>query len=630
MRLGLRIRIVGALLALTALCASAASAATEDGLELRPTRAVLFPDRAYVLSLPTGAYLSPSSVVVRENGKVVNGVTVVPASSAKTGQFGTVLVIDASDSMRGDAIAAATAAARAFADHRQPNQSIAVVTFNDRANVILPLTTDSDAIDAALVTQPPLAHETHLYDAVVMAVGMLEKADVTVRSVVVLSDGADTKSAHSLDEAAKAAQDAGVRIFTVGLRSRAFDQGALKDLARQGSGEFQEAQTPDDLQPIFDQLGSQLASEYLIRYRSNVPANKKVVVAVTVEGYEGVATAGYTTPAVLGTPQAPFSRSDIERFIRSATGMLTTAFLVAFLIALSLHLLIRPRDGGVRARLAEFVSLPLRDRQAAPPEERELLYERAEKSFEGMRWWERFKQELDIGKITISPVRILVWTSALTLLAIYLLSLVGGPVFALLGFSVPFIVRGMIRRRAEKQRQLFADQLPDNLQVLASALRAGHSLVGALSVVVEDSPEPSRSEFRRVIADEQLGVPLEDAFDTVAQRMRSKDLGQVGLVAALQHQTGGNTAEVLDRVAETVRERFEVRRLVRTLTTQGRMSRWILTGLPVFLLVVISFLNPDYIQPLYDKTGGRVLLLVAALMVTTGSLVIRKIVDIKV
>ena len=83
-------------------------------------------------------------------------------------------------------------------------------------------------------------------------------------------------------------------------------------------------------------------------------------------------------------------------------------------------------------------------------------------------------------------------------------------------------------------------------------------------------------------------------------------------------------------MAETVRERFEVRRLVRTLTTQGRMSRWILTGLPVFLLVVISFLNPGYIAPLYDKTGGRVLLLVAAVMVTTGSLVIRKIVDIKV
>jgi tight adherence protein B len=181
-----------------------------------------------------------------------------------------------------------------------------------------------------------------------------------------------------------------------------------------------------------------------------------------------------------------------------------------------------------------------------------------------------------------------------------------------------------------QQRQLFASQLPDNLQVLASALRAGHSLVGALSVVVEDSPEPSRREFQRVIADEQLGVPLEEAIETVAERMDSSDLRQVGLVAALQHETGGNTAEVLDRVADTVRERFELRRLVRTLTTQGRMSRWILTSLPAFLLAVISFLNPEYVEPLYTRQGGRILLVVAAVMVTAGSLVIRKIINIRV
>src|SRR6185503_2163702 len=198
------------------------------------------------------------------------------------------------------------------------------------------------------------------------------------------------------------------------------------------------------------------------------------------------------------------------------------------------------------------------------------------------------------------------------------------------GFSLPFIVRSVIKQRANRQRQLFAEQLPDNLQVLASALRAGHSLVGALSVVVDDSPEPSKSEFKRVIADEQLGVPLEDAIEVVAARMQSKDLSQVGLVAALQHETGGNTAEVLDRVAETVRERFELRRLVRTLTAQGRMSRWVLTSLPILLLVVITLLNPRYVSPLYSHSTGRVLLLAAAVMVAGGSLVIRRIINIKV
>ena len=191
-------------------------------------------------------------------------------------------------------------------------------------------------------------------------------------------------------------------------------------------------------------------------------------------------------------------------------------------------------------------------------------------------------------------------------------------------------MRAIINRRVERQRQAFAEQLPDNLQVLASALRAGHSLVGALSVVVDDAPDPSRREFRRVLADEQLGVSLEDALEVVAERMDSRDVKQVALVAALQHETGGNTAEVLDRVAETVRERFELRRLVRTLTAQGRMSRWVLTSLPILLLVVITLLNPRYVSPLYTHSTGRVLLVAAAVMVAGGSLVIRRIINIKV
>jgi tight adherence protein B len=125
-------------------------------------------------------------------------------------------------------------------------------------------------------------------------------------------------------------------------------------------------------------------------------------------------------------------------------------------------------------------------------------------------------------------------------------------------------------------------------------------------------------------------VPLENAFQVVADRMASRDLEQVALVARLQRETGGNTAEVLDRVADTVRGRFELRRLVRTLTTQGRMSRWIVSFLPVALLGIISVLNPKYISPLFETTVGRVLLVFAAVMVVTGSLVIKRIINIKV
>jgi tight adherence protein B len=205
-----------------------------------------------------------------------------------------------------------------------------------------------------------------------------------------------------------------------------------------------------------------------------------------------------------------------------------------------------------------------------------------------------------------------------------------GGIFAVLGLGVPFVVRALLKRKLRKTREAFADQLPDSLQVLASALRAGHSLIGALAVVVDESAEPSKREFGRIVTDEQLGVPLEEALDRVAQRMASRDLDQVSVVAELQRRTGSNSAEVLDRVTETVRERFALRRLVSGLTAQGRMSRWVLTCLPLGLMLVIALLNPGYLHPLLHTGFGKFLLVLGAIMVTCGSLIIKRIVEIEV
>jgi len=206
-------------------------------------------------------------------------------------------------------------------------------------------------------------------------------------------------------------------------------------------------------------------------------------------------------------------------------------------------------------------------------------------------------------------------------------SLLVGIIIAL---AIPFGVRSLLKHQLSRQRKLFAEQLPDNLQVLASALRAGHSFIGALSVVVNDAPEPAKSEFQRVVADEQLGVPIDDALHVVVERMQSRELEQVALVAALQRETGGNTAEVLDQVTDTIRERFELRRTVQTLTAQGRMSRWVLTILPLFLLLAITLINPGYMGVMYHSLTGRVLLVLSGISVVSGSFVIKRIVNIKV
>ena len=125
-------------------------------------------------------------------------------------------------------------------------------------------------------------------------------------------------------------------------------------------------------------------------------------------------------------------------------------------------------------------------------------------------------------------------------------------------------------------------------------------------------------------------MPVDQALHVVVERMENRDLEQVALVAALQHETGGNTAEVLDSVTDTIRERFELRRTVRTLTAQGRMSRWVLTLLPLFLFLVINLINPSYASILYHSTVGKALLVLAAIAVTAGSFVIKRIVNIKV
>jgi tight adherence protein B len=228
-------------------------------------------------------------------------------------------------------------------------------------------------------------------------------------------------------------------------------------------------------------------------------------------------------------------------------------------------------------------------------------------------------------------IEILALTVIATVVAVGLITLIlGSALFGVLGLVVPFVVRAYLKGKLAYRRKQFADQLPDCLQIIASALRGGHSLVSSLSVVVESSSEPTKSEMARVVQEEALGTPLEDAFAIVAIRMQNTDLDQLGLVARLQRDTGVSAAEVIDRVTETVRERFELRRLVSTLTSQARMSRWIVTLLPVGLLVAISLLNPHYLHPLFSKLSGRLLLVVAALLVMGGSLVIKKIVEIKV
>ena len=625
-------RVQVALLALLAAALTAApSAAGKSGLSLTEAGNPPFPDRAFVLTLPSDRPLSADQLRVRENGTPVTGLTVVPAALGKGNQFGVVLVIDASDSMKGKPIAGALAAAQLFVGHRTAEQQVAVVTFNDQPDVALPFTTDSSAILQALAHKPTLAYGTHIYDAVGKAISLLEQAKIVAGSVVVLSDGADTGSTSSRADVIAAAKRAHVRIFAVGLRSKHFEPGALRKLAQGASGSMSEAESVKDLSRIYDQLGTQLSREYLLRYRSYRRLGEKVQVSVQIKGVAGAGRSGYATPPLTTASLQGYHKGFGNGFWGSPFTMIVVSVFAVGLVAFCLFLLLMPRRRTFQKRLAEFVSMAeASDGGSIGGALQTGFLNTTEKSLEGAKWWSRFVEEVELAEIRMKPAYIAIWTLIGTVLVMWLLAVFFTFAGLLLGLIVPFTVWGIIRRKVEHKRQQFAEQLPDNLAVLASAIRAGHSFVGALSVVVDDAPEPARSEFRRVVADEQLGRPLEDALEVVVVRMQNRDLEQVALVAILQRETGGSTAEVLERVVETVRERMELRRLVRTLTAAGRMSRWVVSFLPLVLLLAIWVLNPSYLHPLTSQTSGRILLVFAALLVICGSLVIKRIVNIKV
>ncbi len=627
------------LIALLAVAIGAcALASTASAAQFHITEAgSAFPDRAYILSLPAGMRLTAGQVDVQENDQVVNALTVLPVGGTTVKDFGVVLVIDTSISMRGGPLNNALKAARAFAVQRNPKQQFGIVTFNQAPTVLLPLTTDQAQIDAALSKTPALNQGTRIYDAVDAAVSMLRTKHIDAGSIVLLSDGADTGSAATSDSVSSAARLGHVRLFTVGLRSRFFEKKTLVQLAAGGGGRYAEARAASDLTPIYSSLGSQLASEYLIRYRSLAGPGKKIAVRVRVDGLQGIAGSAYETPSlVIATvPKKPFHPSTASRLWQSPGTMLVIVLLTATLIGLgAMALSGGPRQGTLRRRMAEFVSVPQvpSSRQRPTAVMTDKLLEGTESLFKGNTWWERFKWELRIAGIVMPAEQIAVLTVAGTIFTLFVVRFLSNSLLVAIALSaaVPYGVWWYLKRALARRRDRFAEQLPDNLQVLSSALRAGHSFVGALSVVVNDAPEPAKSEFSRVVADEQLGVPIEDALRVVVERMDNRELEQVALVAALQRETGGNTAEVLDRVTDTIRERFELRRTVQTLTAQGRLSRWVLTFLPVALLVVITFINPGYINIMYSSLAGRILLVLAGISVTAGSFVIKRIVNIKV
>ena len=634
----LRITIAGAVLTALVVPALALGQSSQSKSAAKPTSAPTlaesptsgFPEKAYLLALPAVKRLTASKVSVTENGSDVSGLTVAPPGGDKSGA---ILLIDASNSMKGVPIQPGDGRCARLPRRAQER------TCRWRSSSSDPTTPSSrtsrqagQELEASVSKTPTTAEGTHIYDALTNVAGDGEGQGLERTTVVLLSDGTDVGSTDVASPTLwQAATDAHVRVISVGLslRSTTRRRSRASQTARAASTSRADhaGRAPAHLQEI----GQQLSSEYELTYRSLLPPDRQAKVVVKAAGYPA-ATAAYTTPNLNLQPQGTFERDWIDGVITSPWLMIFVIVAVLALIAFAIFSAIDVRNRSLRRRMAQYVTVPSEEEsRLRRAEVSGLLADTAQKTVGGQRWWQRFETDVELGGYSLSPLAIAGWTIVAGIFASLAFTLYFHSLwFLLVGIAAPFITRWLVSRRVTKVRKNFMEQLPDNLDVLAGAMRTGHSTMGALSVMVDSAVEPSKGEFRRVVQDEQLGVSLDDSLMVMARRMESYDAEQIALVMRLQREAGGNTAEVLDRVAEVIRGRMELRRLVEVLTAQARISRWILTGLPLFVLFALFFTGGDYLQPMLDSLLGKIALVVGAIMVMIGSFWIKQIAKLDV
>jgi len=212
-------------------------------------------------------------------------------------------------------------------------------------------------------------------------------------------------------------------------------------------------------------------------------------------------------------------------------------------------------------------------------------------------------------------------------LSIWLVNLYVIPITAIMFFLLPWI--WLYQKRASRLKK-FASQLPDAMELVARALRAGHSLAAGMHCVAEEMPAPICKEFARVYDEQNLGVALEDALKGMCDRVPNLDLRFFVTSVAIQRQTGGDLAEILDRIGHVIRERFKILGQVKSLTAEGRLSGIVLIAMPIGLFLMMLWMKPDYISLLWTDELGQQMSIGAIVLVLIGAYAIKKIIDIKV
>ena len=618
-------------------------------------------------NLPAGIGLDPGSVQVQfqvagedpvdltARVEPVGGQTDLPRQTA-------VMAVDVSGSLGDEGMAAVQGAARAFLDAVPETVEVGLVTFGDPAQVLVLPTTDRAAVREQIDLLDDNG-DTALYDAVIKATELLPGEGS--ERILVLTDGQDEGSDNTLDQALAALQASTVsEVTAVGFGNASQD--ALGQLAAAGGGRVVDAGQTDELAGTFQAVAASIATDLVVT--AEVPedlAGRRGNIVVTAQaGSETLRSEAYTTLAAVQVTAEPSLAPSAEAApapLRELPSVdlqigspllwagLAGLFLALLAIAVVLVGLLSRRNTPEAQRRRSLAVYSMRGGGGKSPKllERESAQatklgnnavarsavEFAGRVVESRDATDRLARKLDAASVPLRPAEWVVLRVALPAAAgILLLLITGGNPLAMLVGVVLGVVGPVVYLSVKqaRRRKAFLAIMPDTLALMASGLRAGYSMPQAMDSVVREGREPIRSEFNRALIEARLGVPAEDALEGIADRMDSQDFRWVVMAIRIQREVGGNLAELLDTVSKTLRERDRLRRMVSTLSAEGRLSAWILGLLPVAFCAYLLVVQPEYLAPLVSDPLGILLLVVALVVFGIGVLGLRWAIKVEI
>ena len=598
-----------------------------------------FPTIALTVTLPIDMLAAGEAdpvFTVLENDVESDVLSVEPLAAIRP-PLNVVLLIDTSGSMIGDPMTDARTAASAFVAAMAADDEIAVVSFSTTAEEVLGFTSDRAALNRA-IGQLEAGGYTALYDGVVRASAMLaERDEGRDRVVVLLTDGGDTASVNTIDEAVSQLSASGAPVYAIGLETPETDMDVLATMAAQSGGRMVGVADSGDLERLYQDIARELTTQYRVTFESVVPNTKDLELRVVAEldGRRGSALFVIDNPYFFEATGEGEGTEPASPYASIALGglVIVLAFLSTVLGAGALMGLFGRRSSrldelhfydqlrGVEDKTttrAAGVTGAVRDAVAVVAGRRGIT--------------PLVHQKLERAGLPLRPVEY-IYLHLLAVIGFGVLTqlLTGSIAFALLvvvaTVATPIL---LLEAAIARRRHTFEDQLPEILSMIAGSLRAGWGVQQSIDLVVQEMSDPAASEFRRVQAEARLGLSVEDALSKMAERLDSDDFRWTVTAIAIQREVGGNLAEVLDLVAGTMRERAELRRHIRALTSEGRLSAIILFVLPFAMMGLLLLANPTYMALMFTTAAGLVLLAIGAVLLIVGGVWLRRASEVEI